>query len=96
MGIQVNESLMTKNGYELTSYYMAIGDQTIVIHRMNGDYTLEASFGVWVSKDARDTHKKSVDVRTVVVNTSETPTSNIYEILYNKLKENLTDYTDFI
>lgn len=96
MGIQVNEPLMTKTGIEIPSYYMGIGDSVVSIHRMHpGMYTLSASFGVWVSKEAKDAGRRQVSFRNVEV-MSETPfTANLYDLLYDEVKKDL-DYTDCI
>jgi hypothetical protein len=96
MGIIVNEPLTTKSGLELDSYYIGLGDAHITLHRMSGNYTIEGEYRVWVSKEARDDNKRHVSLVNVQV-TSETPfVENVYDVLYTKLKEGLTDYTDCI
>jgi hypothetical protein len=98
MGIIVNEPLTTKYGLELESYYIGLGDAHITLHRMSGndDYTIEGEYRVWVSKEARDAKKKHVSVLNIQV-TNETPfVENVYDVLYTKLKEGLTDYEDCI
>ena len=96
MGIIVNEPLTTKNGLELDSYYIGLGDAHITLHRMSGNYTIEGDYRAWVSKEARDDNKRHVSLVNVQV-TSETPVvENVYDVLYTKLKEGLTDYTDCI
>jgi hypothetical protein len=106
MGITVNTPYMTNAGFEIPSYYISLGDSQINIVRPlvlftptdqpqpAQKYSIEASFNIWVSKQTREENRGKIGGQHVRV-ISDTPiTENVYDVLYNKLKEGLTDYTE--
>ena len=57
-------------------------------------YTVTSRLNVWVSKEARDTNKQSIQDRYVGIE-QETPiTGNVYELLYAKYKEDHPNAVD--
>ena len=106
MGITVNESYTTPSGFDVPSYYMSLGESRIEMSRPfpmpvgidqeppAKKYCISATFNIWVSKAARDQRRSMIGGKNIYIE-SETPiTENVYEILYNKLKEGLTNYTE--
>ena len=57
-------------------------------------FRVEASFTSWISKAARDAGKGDIGRRHISLELDAAPTGNIYTLLYNKLKEGLTNYVD--
>lgn len=108
MGITVNEPFMTPAGFEVPSHYISLGDSQIQIVRPPvmptprqeqvppQKYAIETHFNIWVSKTARDEGRSKIGIKRVQI-ISETPiTENVYTLLYNKLKEGLTNYAEDI
>jgi hypothetical protein len=112
MGVTVNEPYMTHAGFEVPSHYISLGDSQIQVFRppvmptpiQEGEeapppaqkYAIETHFNIWVSKTARDESRSKIGLKRVQI-ISETPiTENVYTVLYNKLKEDLTNYTEDI
>jgi hypothetical protein len=57
-------------------------------------YTVTSRLNLWVSKEARDTNKQSIQDRYVTIE-QETPiTGNVYELLYAKYKEDHPNAVD--
>lgn len=106
MGVIVNESIETNFGVVLPSYYAAVADNRIEItnHMMykmvdgqntsTKSYHIMSSLGIWVSKEVRDEHKPPISTKYVVVESSTPFTENVYDAIYTKFKESITDYTD--
>jgi len=57
-------------------------------------FCVEASFTSWISKAARDAGNGDIGRRHISLELDAAPTGNIYTLLYNKLKEGLTNYVD--
>ncbi|AUT19034.1 hypothetical protein DSLPV1_063 [Dishui lake phycodnavirus 1] len=108
MGITVNQTYMTHAGFEIPSYYVSLCDAQIIINRPpilptplnqtqpSQKYMIEANFHIWVSKEARDHGRSKIGAHNVRI-ISETPiTENVYEVLYAKLKEGFSNYTEDI
>ena len=57
-------------------------------------FRVEASFTSWISKAARDAGNGDIGRRHISLELDAAPTGNIYTLLYNKLKEGLTNYVD--
>jgi len=57
-------------------------------------FLVEAGFTSWISKAAKDAGNGSIGRKSVSLELDAAPTGNIYELVYNKLKEGLTNYVD--
>jgi hypothetical protein len=57
-------------------------------------FHVEANFTSWISKAAKDAGNTSIGSKHITLELDAAPTGNIYEIVYNKLKEGLTNYVD--
>jgi hypothetical protein len=57
-------------------------------------FRVEAGFTSWISKAAKDAGNTSIGRKHITLELDAAPTGNIYEIVYNKLKEGLTNYVD--
>ena len=57
-------------------------------------FRVEASFTSWISKAARDAGNGDIGRKYISLELDAAPTGNIYELVYNKLKEGLTNYVD--
>lgn len=98
MGVQVNDTITLENGITLNSYYMCL-DGEIFIKKMLPLYQQEeivykvhAKFNIFASSET----KVPIMAKHVHLTMSSAPTENIYDVVYNKLKEGLTNYTDDI
>ena len=67
------------------------GDQE-VLHAPK--FHVEADFTIWVSKAAKDVANSYSERKRITLELDTAPTDNIYELLYTKLKEGLTNYVD--
>ena len=57
-------------------------------------FHVEAGFTKWISKAAKDAGSGGIGHAHVTLELDAAPTGNIYELVYNKLKEGLTNYVD--
>ena len=57
-------------------------------------FRVEASFTSWISKAARDAGNGNIGRKHITLELDAAPTGNVYELLYSKLKEGLTNYVD--
>ena len=55
---------------------------------------VEAGFTLWISKVARDAGNGNIGGKHITIELDAAPTGNIYDLLYSKLKEGLTNYVD--
>jgi len=114
MGITVNESYTLNNGITVDSYYAALENESVVIHKnkkmprlyytddtppqlveiQEYEYYLNGTFVLWSSKESKNNKKRSIDVKVISVKLSEPPTTNVYNLIYSKFKESLTDFQD--
>jgi len=58
------------------------------------EFCVNASFTSWISKAARDAGNGDIGRKYISLELDAAPTGNIYTLLYNKLKEGLTNYVD--
>jgi len=109
MGLTVSEQLELGVGLTVNSYYISLNENDIQIrrtqerdfvHTEEGEhqeapkFRVEASFTSWISKAAKDAGNTSIGRKHIALELDAAPTGNIYEIVYNKLKEGLTNYVD--
>ena len=57
-------------------------------------FHVEAGFTSWISKAAKDAGNGSIGRRHITLELDAAPTGNIYDLVYTKLKEGLTNYVD--
>jgi hypothetical protein len=57
-------------------------------------FRVEAGFTKWISKAAKDAGNGDIGRTRITLELDAAPTGNIYEVVYNKLKEGLTNYVD--
>jgi len=57
-------------------------------------FHVEAGFTKWISKAAKDAGNEDIGRTHITLELDAAPTGNIYELVYNKLKEGLTNYVD--
>ena len=57
-------------------------------------FRVDASFTSWISKAARDAGNGDIGRKHISMELDAAPTGNIYELVYSKLKEGLTNYVD--
>lgn len=86
MGLNVTEEIVLRNGLTVNSFYAAIANNTIKIEKISDIYFLSARISFWVSKEARDSSKESIGSREITVDSETSPSDNVYEILYTRLK----------
>lgn len=95
MGVQVNESLTLENGIALNSYYIALAGEIVLkkilpLYDEDIVYKVHARFNVFATSET----KTPIIEKHVHLSLPSAPTENIYELVYNKLKEELSNYTD--
>jgi hypothetical protein len=59
-------------------------------------YAINAYFNIWVSKEMRDQGRAMIGGKGVTIESDTPITENVYDVLYDKLKEGLTNYTEDI
>lgn len=106
MGIIVNESITLDNGLTANNYYMSLGQEMIDTRkRMMGYkegeietiYVTTGTFKKWISKEVSVNNSlRPFDSTLVYVSSNTAPTETAYKILYDKLKEGITNYVDDI
>ena len=58
------------------------------------EYNITANFNIYVSKESYLNEKSSIETKPIVLKYDEAPTGNIYDLIYAKFKEGLTDFQD--
>ena len=58
------------------------------------EYNVTAIFNIYVSKDSYLNKKSSIGSKNIILKYDEAPTGNIYNLIYAKFKECLTDFQD--
>jgi hypothetical protein len=103
MGLTVTEQVKLSVGLTVDSYYISLNENDIHIQRRQGGHQeflkapkfhVEAGFTKWISKAAKDAGNGDIGHAHVTLELDAAPTGNIYELVYNKLKEGLTNYVD--
>ena len=103
-GLKVESYYASINTNDLTIRKSAIPKTTTTTDPTTGEvtsttttptvYLATSRLNVWVSKEARDTNKQSIQDRHVRIQ-QETPiTGNVYELLYAKYKEDHPNAVD--
>lgn len=96
MGITVNDTTILENGHIIDSHYVGIKDGKLEIRRYGPEfYHIEAEFGFYLSREARDAGFQPFRVVTSCARSNVAPTTTAYELVYKELKENwIKNYTD--
>jgi len=96
MGITVNNTTTLENGYVINSHYIGLKDGKLDIRRYGPEfYHIQADFGFYISKEARDSGFQPFRVVTACAKSNMAPNTTAYELVYKELKENwITNYTD--
>lgn len=58
------------------------------------EYIITSIFNIYVSKESYLNEKSSIETKPIVLKYDEAPTGNIYDLIYAKFKEGLTDFQD--
>jgi len=95
MGVTINSPLTLTSGLTINSYYARLQGNIVTVKRRSLPgmesthgvrYFMEASFEIYVSKEAYESHKGMLDRKRVGI-TRETPfTENLYELAYEEIK----------
>ena len=97
MGIIVNEPFMTDLGFEITGCYVRVNNVGIEKVRANSEGTIRYIVGgqadVYASKDAY-TQEKSKIKRLRIEDALDDIPSDLYAAMYNKIKQEYTNYID--
>lgn len=108
MGITVNESYTTPAGFDVPSYYVSLGDSRIELSRPfpmpvprseeqpARKYSIQGTFNIWVSKAARQENRSMIGSKNIYIERETPITENVYDVLYAKLKEGFSNYTEDI
>lgn len=91
MGVTVTEKYTLDSGLDVDSYYAAIANREIVMRKQEytqpDNYTLDAGFTFWVSKEARDSGKRAIGSEGIRITREDPIAENVYNVLYEKFKE---------
>ena len=58
------------------------------------EYDVSANFNIYVSKESYLNKKACIETKPIMLKYDEAPTGNIYDLIYAKFKEGLTDFQD--
>lgn len=99
MGIINPNAYETIYGNVLYNTYISLGKDVVLVRKVEQDgvykYEVVSNYYVYVDKNARDTGKANVGLEGIVVHvTSEELNTNIYSIIYNKIKEKYPNSID--
>ena len=91
MGVTVTEKYTLDSGLDVDSYYAAIANREIMMRKQEymqpDNYTLDARFTFWVSKEARDSGKLPIGGEGITITREDPIEENVYNVLYGKFKE---------
>jgi hypothetical protein len=100
MGLTINEKYTLPNQISLPSAYARLKGTIEVSKRTGrpsgpvGGYCLEANFECFVSKET--VGATPIDIRRIHIVQDEPFTGNLYDVVYDALKSEFSDYTDDI
>lgn len=102
MGIQVNEPLTLPNGITIPSYYMCIQSDVRIMktYKMSTEheqppipaYDVECRFNIYLDQTKT---KQPITNKNVFFTAEEIPL-NVYSVIYDKVKEGLTNFVDVL
>ena len=98
MGVLVNDTTTLPSGLEISGYYASLGNSGEVFTSKNrmtdSEFYTGGSVFYWVNKNARLSNKQPVHTERINVYSNTAPQVSAYQVLYDKFKEGLTDFTD--
>jgi len=101
MGVTINEPMTLPSQITIPSYYARLrGDIKVFKRKMPTEptfgYNVEAFFECYVSKEAVQSMASPINTKIISIVQGEPFTGNLYDVVYNELKKNVTDYVDDI
>lgn len=106
MGIIVNETITLDNGLTANNYYVSLGHGMIDTRKnsmghkegeIETRYVTSGIFKKWISKEVSTNNSlRPFDSTPVYVSSNTAPIESAYKILYDKVKEGITNYVDDI
>jgi hypothetical protein len=97
MGIIVNDTITLSTGSEYTGVYLAATTDPVEVRKISDttNYTVRASFRMWINQTARNEDKATIDRVNVRFTIQEADlTQNLYTLAYTELKTHYSDTTD--
>ena len=95
MGLVVSEDYTNENGFVISDYYVNINDILIIKSGIDEyKYIIEAKQHIYMSRQARNDHKRPI--RTLNVQVLTNTVDDIHNQVYTKIKEQYQNYTDDI
>ena len=97
MGIIINDNLTFKNGCSAQNTYCSFFNSTIELSKgSDNNYYVRSSAAIYFNKSFRNGNKPILDRVNVSALLNDTPQldTNLYEILYEELKERYENTTD--
>ena len=99
MGVIVNDTTTLPSGLEISGYYASLGNTGEVVtykHQISGisKFLTRGTILWWANKDARLSDKPPVHTEYISVTSDTAPTGSAYQLIYDKFKEELTNFTD--
>lgn len=101
MGIQVNEPMTLRNGITIPSYYMCIQSDVRIMktYKMATGreepvpaYDVECRFNIYLDQTKS---KAPITEKNIFFTSDEIPL-NVYSVVYDKVKEGLTNFVDVL
>jgi hypothetical protein len=96
MGVKLNEVVTLDNALTVPNMYYGIIGNISVSKNAEEQYFVRASFAQWASEQARKDRKKPIGIKKVEIRFDSPPNANVYQIVYDKLKEDLGQHADVI
>jgi len=97
MGIILNDLTVLKNDLEVKNMYFGLAGSMELKYNLNEQkYELRATFAQWASKEARTKRLSPIGLKKIILQYDEPPMGNVYELVYNELKKELSNYNNEI
>ena len=96
MGVTLNETVTLDTALTVPNMYYGLIGNINVSKNTEGKYFVRSSFAQWASEQARIDRKKPIGLKKVEVCFDAPPNGNVYQIVYDKLKEDLGQHADII
>jgi hypothetical protein len=103
MGVTINESLTLPSQITIPSYYARLRGNIVTIKQRAAPgmvpgggvtYSIEAFFEVYASKEAYEANAGVIESKRIALAQTEPFTGNLYDIVYDELKKDVTDFVD--
>lgn len=96
MGITLNEPVTLDTAITVSNMYYGLIGCITVSKNTEEQYFVRTTFAQWASEQARKDRKKPIGIKKVEVRFETPPNGNVYQIVYDKLREDIGQHVDII